>query len=139
MAHTSRRIVESYLVSSARLGSRDAKAQLVDLYQTRFLRHAYRLLGDVEQAKDAVQDGWLEIIRGLAGLRDDMAFSAWAFRIISRCCAQSIDRQVKTRLIRDRLASEPVVEIDKGNPLETAAEQGPLRKAFESLLLAAKR
>ena len=38
---------------------------LVERWQGKLLTHAWRLTGDVEAARDAVQAGWVEIVRGL--------------------------------------------------------------------------
>ena len=56
MVESTKRIVEAYLVTCARLGDRVAKEQLVTRYQKKFLRHAYRLLGEAEQSRDAAQE-----------------------------------------------------------------------------------
>lgn len=101
-----KRIVDAYLVTCAQLGDRSAQEQLVSRYQRKFLRHAYRLLGDGEQARDAVQDSWVEIVRGLSKLKDNTAFSAWAFRIVTRRCAKLIAGLQKSRRAVDA-ASDP--------------------------------
>ena len=133
MAQSPKRTIESYLVASARLGNQAAKKQLVIQYQRRFLRHAYRLLGDAEQAKDAVQDGWIEIVRGLPKLKDDMAFPAWAFRIITRRCARMIAKQKRARDLVERIANEQVIAVEEADVLEISADQGPLREALKAL------
>ncbi len=128
-----KRIVESYLVASARLGSHAAQTQLVARYQNRFLRHAYRLLGDTEQAKDAVQDGWVEIVRGLSKLKDDAAFPAWAFRIITRRCGRIVAERQRTRDIAVRVAGEPPNHCDAARTMELAADVNPLHTALAAL------
>ena len=110
-----KRIVESYLVDCARLGDRAAQEQLVVRYQKKFLRHAYRLLGDAEQAKEAVQDGWMEIVRGLPKLKDHGAFQAWAFRIVTRRCAKYIAGLQRTRAMIETVACEPAA-LTPGKP-----------------------
>lgn len=72
------RILDEYLLASARAGDRAAFGLLARRWQKKLLAHAWRLLGDAEGARDAVQEGWIEIMRGLPGLRDDRAFPAWA-------------------------------------------------------------
>ena len=83
---SSERIYDEYLVACAAGGDRPALTRLVARWQPRLLRHAWRLLGDVEPARDAVQEGWIEIMRGLGRLDDVAAFPAWAYRIVSRRC-----------------------------------------------------
>ena len=101
-----KRVLEDYLVASARLGDRSAMAQLVELRGPRLTAHAARLLGDVEDARDAVQEAWIDIMRGLSRLRDTRAFPAWATRIVTRRCAGLIRKKQKTRAIAEAVASE---------------------------------
>ena len=75
MMQSKKRQFNKYLIIRARLGDRAALAQLVTRYQCKFLGHAYRLLRDAELARDAVQEGWVDILRGLYKLRDEEAFS----------------------------------------------------------------
>lgn len=133
MTQSTKRIVEQYLVTFARLGDRAAQEQLVTRYQKKFLGHAYRLLGDAEQARDAVQDGWIDILRGLPKLKDDGAFPAWAFRIITRKCARHIDGLQKSRVILQTVADEPGPDHMVADEIECAADRKPLHEALAKL------
>ena len=128
-----KRIVESYLVSCAQLGDRVAQEQLVIRYQNKLYSHAYRLLGDVEQARDAVQDGWLEIVRGLPKLKDENAFPAWAFRIITRKCSKLISGLQKNRKILVGLSSEPLKQDRTVDDIERAADRSVVHEALAKL------
>ncbi len=92
MARDRERILDAYLVASARLGDREALGALVRRWNGKLLAHAWRLLRDREGAKDAVQESWTEMVRGLSRLREEGAFAAWAYRIVSRRCARQIGR-----------------------------------------------
>ncbi len=106
------KIYEEYLVASARLGDRSAFEALVRYRGPRLFAHAWRLLGNRDEALDVVQEAWVEITRGLKGLRHDGAFPAWAYRIVSRLCARTIDRNVRDREIASQVP-DPVVD-DQG-------------------------
>ena len=84
------RAMDAFLVTAARTGGRSAMVQLVEFRGSRLLAHAARLLGEREGTRDAVQDAWSEILRGLGGLRDENAFLPWALRIVSRRVARVI-------------------------------------------------
>lgn len=123
------RILDEYLLASARTGDREAFAMLARRWQAKLLAHAWRLLGDTEAARDAVQDGWIEIIRSLPRLRDERAFPAWAFRIVTRRCASAIGSAVWQRsLIAATKPSEPKVEA-----MESARDHERLRLAIRGL------
>ena len=100
--------LEAYLVAAARSGDTASLARLVKLRGPRLQAHAARLLGDAEGARDAVQDAWVEIIRGLGGLRDDGFFLPWALRIVTRRVARVIKGRQKDRKLAGEFAFETV-------------------------------
>ena len=104
------RILDEYLVAAAVTGDRPALARLVARGHPRLRRHAWRVLGDGERARDVVQEAWMEILRGLARLDDVAAFPAWSLRIVTRRCQRSFRR-------RDR---EAFASLDEEPALEPA-------------------
>ena len=86
------RILDEYLVAAAVTGDRPALARLVARWQPRLLRHAWRVLGDGERARDVA------------------AFPAWSLRIVTRRCQRSFRR-------RDR---EAFASLDEEPALEPA-------------------
>ena len=98
------RIYEEFLVAGARLGDRAAAGKLAETRGPKLLAHAVRLLRNRADAEDVVQDAWVEILRGLKGLRDDRAFPAWAYRIVTRRAARLINRRVHQRETASALA-----------------------------------
>lgn len=130
MARDRERILDAYLVASARLGDRKALSILVQRWNGKFLAHAWRLLRDREGAKDAVQESWAEIMRGLSRLRDEGAFAAWAYRIVSRRCARHIGRLQGERLLAEEMAAAPVEDsVAEPSSLDVEA----MRKAIRTL------
>lgn len=105
VAEADRRIDE-YLVVCARLGDRQAFGRLAVRWQKKLLVHAWRLLGDEDGARDAVQDAWAEIVRGIGRLQDEAAFPTWAFRIVTRRCAKQIRRRQRGRRLREAVGNE---------------------------------
>ena len=101
------RILDGYLVAAARLGDQKAFGLLAERWNRKFLAHAWRLLGDEESARDAVQEAWAEIVRGIGRLHDARAFPAWAYRIVSRRCAKLIDRARRQRKLEEAVLAEP--------------------------------
>ncbi len=110
----------AYMVGLARLGERTAFDKLVQHFGPRLFAHAYHLLGHREEARDAVQEAWLEIMRGLPKLHKDHAFMAWAYRITSRRCARVIDRNVKARAVEAEMPMEP---FEDARSVRTAIER----------------
>jgi len=127
-----RRLLDEYLVVAARTGDQRAFSALVRRWQRRLLAHAWRLTGDDEAARDAVQSGWLEIVRGLDRLQDERAFPAWAYRIISRRCARHINDVQSQRETARAAAAELKPELIQPD-LEQRDEVKRLYTAIRSL------
>lgn len=89
MKRDSERIYDEFLVAAAITGDRPALRRLVTRWQPRLWRHAWRVLGDADRAKDMVQEAWMEILKGLGRLDDVAAFPAWAYRIVTRRCQRA--------------------------------------------------
>lgn len=124
------RILDDYLVAAARLGDRRAFGLLAERWNRRLLAHAWRLLGDEESARDAVQEAWAEIVRGIARLNDAGAFPAWAYRIVSRRCAKLIGGTQRQRRLEGAMLAEPPAQT---NEAEAATDIDKLRAAIREL------
>jgi RNA polymerase sigma factor (sigma-70 family) len=110
------RIYDEYLAAAARAGDRAAWERLVQRWQPRLLRHAWRLCGDADAARDRVQEAWVEILRGLHRLDDVVAFPAWAFRIVTRRCQRAMRFAGRERDLPDAesAADEPQTPAHEG-------------------------
>lgn len=123
--------LSAYLVATARGGDQTAMSRLVDLHGPRLIAHATRLLGDIDGARDCVQDAWIEILRGLKGLRDDTVFLPWALRIVTRRVSRGIKRRQRDRAISSELAVEMDVTTPETGP--DAADASAVRRALAQL------
>jgi len=86
------RVYDALLVTLVRAGDARAAERLAARWQPRLLRAARRMLGDGEEAREAVQEAWGGICRGWLRLSDPAMFPAWAYGILSRKCADRIRR-----------------------------------------------
>jgi RNA polymerase sigma-70 factor (ECF subfamily) len=92
-----KRIEDELLVLRSQEGDLAAFDELVDRWQERLWRHAWRLLGEETAAWDVLQEAWMGISRGIARLEDAAAFPAWAYRIVSNKCRDRIRRERRRR------------------------------------------
>ena len=67
----------------ARLRARDLTAfeELVSHFERPVYALCFRLLGDAEEARDAAQETFLKVYRGLGGFRADSGLKTWIYRI----------------------------------------------------------
>jgi RNA polymerase sigma-70 factor (ECF subfamily) len=119
MVVSSARVLDEYLVVSAKAGDQRAFDLLARRWHPKLVAHAWRLTGDGEIAREAAQEGWIEIVGGLARLRDERAFPAWAYRIVSRRCATQIRRAQARRALGTAIAAEPEIcpPVDPGDEM----------------------
>ena len=67
-------------------GDAEAFARLVDRHYDRCARIAFRILGNREDAEEAIQDAFLRAFRALGSYEDRERFSAWLTRILVNQC-----------------------------------------------------
>jgi len=71
------------LVKASQAGDRGAFDELVRLYQRQAMRIAVRMLGNTNEAAEAVQNGFFKAYLNIGKLREPKRFEAWFFRIIA--------------------------------------------------------
>ncbi len=101
------RSTDAWLVVAAQAGDRHALDRLVARWHRRLVAHGWRLTGDRAMAEEAVQAAWIDIVRGLHSLRDERAFPAWAYRIVTRKTAAAIGARVAERVLATEFADAP--------------------------------
>jgi RNA polymerase sigma-70 factor, ECF subfamily len=70
----------------AKRGDRQAFAQLVDYFYPRGLRFAQQMLGNAQDAEEALQDTFVRVYDNLSKFRKDSRFEPWLFRILANRC-----------------------------------------------------
>lgn len=98
----------------------DPRLEAFQAQRPRLKRLAYRMLGSVAEAEDAVQDAWLRWTR--AG--DDVADPAgWLVRTTSRLCIDRLrSAKAQREAYRGPWLPEPLIEELTADPVERAEE-----------------
>lgn len=107
------------LAALACTGCRASFERLARHWHPRLVAHAFRLLGNREQALDAAQSAWVEIARSIRQLRDPRAFPAWSYRIVSRRCAQLISGLQADRSLAVSLQMDDVTDHGMADGFES--------------------
>lgn len=108
---------EEQLLARAREGDRAAWQLLFERHREIAYRVAWRVLGNSEDALDAVQEGFIRAYRNLATFAGASSFRTWLVRIVYR---QAID-------IGRKASSRRTLSIDQGE--QTIADVLPDTKA----------
>ncbi|WP_442602760.1 RNA polymerase sigma factor SigW [Paenibacillus sp. KN14-4R] len=134
--------VETRLAKLARSGDRLAFAELVDLYKDKIYHLAYRMLGNKQEAEDAVQETFLRLYTNLHRYDETQKFSTWIFRIATNLC---IDRLRKRKPVysldadmdggegNDFYAMMPSNEETPEKQVIVSETQQLIRKAIETM------
>ncbi len=103
-------------LAAARSGDENAFAGLVEPFRGELHAHAYRMLGSVHDAEDALQDAFLRAWRGLARFEGRSSLRSWLYKITTNTCLDVIARRPKRVLPVDYgPATDP--HVGPGEPL----------------------
>jgi RNA polymerase sigma-70 factor, ECF subfamily len=110
------------LLEAARGGDDDAFAALVEPHRRELHAHAYRMLGSLHDAEDALQETMLRAWRGLPRLQSRESLRPWLYKIATNVSLNAIARRPKR-----------VLPVDYGPP--TDPHKGPGEPIVESVWL----
>lgn len=111
-------VPDEELVRRTCAGQREAFDELVERYQRRATSVSYRLLGNLHDALEVVQDAFIRAYRGLESLEDRPRFGSWLLRIVTN---------LSLNFRRDRAAGGPRLTLD-----DCIKEDSPDRRAMLS-------
>lgn len=117
------------LVERARRGDEVAFAALLDETSNKLFAVAYRILRDVDQADDAVQETYVAAWRALPTLRDPDRFEAWLYRLLVRTCY----REARRRRWTVDVDALPETATGTANPGDAIATRDQLERGFRRL------
>jgi RNA polymerase sigma-70 factor (ECF subfamily) len=95
------------LLETARKGSEDAYARLVEPHRSELQAHCYRMLGSVQDAEDALQEALVRAWKGLDKFEGRSSLRSWLYRIATNTSLDAIERRPKR-----------ILPIDYGPPAD---------------------
>ncbi len=101
---------EEQIIDMARAGDVTAFESLVEEYDGRIYNMAFRMLGNVEDARDVAQETFLKAYTSLDRFRGDASFSTWLYRIAKNACLDILRRRGR----RTIYSLDDPVETDEG-------------------------
>lgn len=75
--------------------------EFVMVHADRIYTHAFRMLGNREDAEEAVQDIFLKVHRGIANFRGQSDIRTWLYRITVNTCLTRLRRKRPERIYPD--------------------------------------
>jgi RNA polymerase sigma-70 factor (ECF subfamily) len=109
-------------IEKCRNGETDAFRFLVGHYQSQAISHAAAILGDLEDAKDAVQEAFVDAYRSLPRFDTARRFYPWLYVLVRNRCFKAIERRRPADSIEEIeiLAAPPGLSQEEGIALGKA-------------------
>lgn len=122
---------DGQLVAEVLAGQVDTYGILVRRYQDAYVRFAIRMLGNRDDADDALQSAFLRAYRKLDECQDPNRFGAWLYQIVANECRTFASRRAlrERRMVRDELE----LERAGGDPHERSGELEDIQRALDRL------
>lgn len=116
-----------------RAGDQAAYAVLVARYRARLGRYAVHMLGDRDDAEEALQDAFVRAYRSIGRCRDDARFGAWLFGILVNRCRTAGRRAARRQrmFVRDDASLERAAADE---PPEVPDWDVTVRRALDRLV-----
>ena len=114
-----RALAEATLVTRAQDGDHTAFSRLARAYEAELVRLGFRMLSDVGEAQDAVQDTLLVAWRKLPTLEDPMAFHAWVYQLMTRRCLTVLRKRTRRHTV-----TSPDEDLERAGSGSRTADSG---------------
>ncbi len=85
--------IHKYLVVKSKEGDRRAQSELYGLYAKAMFNICRRLMGNEDEAKDALQDAFVDAFLKIHTLENENLFSAWIKRIVVNKCINTLRKK----------------------------------------------
>lgn len=125
---------DSEIIRRVKKGKSDDFSEIISRYQRKALSLAYRMLGNWDDAEDAVQDACVNSFKGLRTFNERSKFWIWFRKIVVNCCLKKISRKVTHDNIDTVLetTAEPYIDSIEEGVLKTC-EMETVRAAILDL------
>lgn len=84
---------DEMMLMRAKHGDSTAFEQLVTPHETKIWQVCYRMMGNIEDAKDAMQETMLKAWRSLDQYRADASLFTWLYRVAVSCCTDLLRKR----------------------------------------------
>ena len=124
---------DAALVTQVIAGDAEAFALLLRRYRDAHLRFATRMLGNRDDADEALQSAFLRAFRSLAKCTEPERFGAWFYRIVVNECRTLAARRAhrERSLVRDPATLGSLAE--RNDPVGNDALRGEIQHALDGL------
>ena len=90
--------LENLLIQKSQDGDVESFEKLIKQYQKRAFNISYRMLGNVEDAKDVTQDSFIKIYKSIRKFKGQSSFSTWLYKVVTNTCLDFIRKRDKHKV-----------------------------------------
>ncbi|MGL4369018.1 MAG: RNA polymerase sigma factor [Spirochaetota bacterium] len=99
------------IIEKIRSGDLDAFEEIVKRYQDRVFRYLYSRLGNYDEALDASQDVFVQVMESIHSFRGESKFSTWLYSVTANYCRNHRRKQSRAVIV-------PLFRIIDGEEVE---------------------
>lgn len=130
------RLIKQYLA-----GSEDAIEEIVMKYQKQIYAFIYRIINNIEEAKDLTQKTFIKAIAGMRDFRQEASFKTWLYQIAKNTSLNHIkqDRHEEVELedsiiLNQTGALSAIIEKEKKEHIKRGLDELPERQKLAVIL-----
>lgn len=123
---------DAVIVARVLRGDVESFRVLVERYRDRYARYAVHMLGNHEDAEEALQDAFTRAYRSLSRCEDPERFGAWLFRILVNRCrtiGARRGRRAKTFVVDEGALLDAAID----HPADSTAWREEIERALQQL------
>jgi RNA polymerase sigma factor (sigma-70 family) len=128
---------DNELVERVKRGLTPAFEELVRRYQGISMRLAMSILGNKEDAEEAVQDSFVRAYKGISRFREESKFSTWLYRIVYNTSYTRLKKRkafTDVSVVEDRYDERLLQTADKGGEYGTGTTEEAIDTVREALM-----
>jgi RNA polymerase sigma-70 factor (ECF subfamily) len=122
------------LVEACKAGNRKAYNELYNSYAKAMYNICYRMMNNAEEAKDMLQESFVDAFRRLESFRFESTFGAWLKKIVINKCINALEKRkvvwVDEEIPDDQLSASETESVDE-EELHLSVER--VKKAMNQL------
>lgn len=106
---------EATLVHQARAGDKEAFGQLMEMHAVRAYRIAYAIIGNQQEAEDAVQEACVTAFKSIKKVEKSQSFGSWFARIVTSRAYDLGRKKQRTQKTIEKETAEYRMELTRAS------------------------
>ena len=127
--------IQKEVIENCKAGDEKAFAEIVLHRQKRVFNIAYRMLGNMEEAKDLAQEVFISVFESIKDLKEEVKFDAWLTQITLNHCRNRWNYLKRRRYFNTDSLDDPIETEDGDMPKAIYDPSGNPEKLYEKKMI----